>query len=147
MAENDIGTLVAIAPGAPATNNQAGFEALSFTNIAGMVSVGELGDDQELITVPDLTIGRNISIKGAKTGTNIPINYRNVAGDAGQALVKSESDELRGESSLRVTDADGNVTYIYGPVTGHKRLERSITSYEGFTASIAVNNTPVEVSA
>lgn len=145
-AENDIGTKIHMASGAPATNDQVGFEALTFTEIKGLVSVGEVGDDQELTQVPDLTVGRNISIKGAKAGTTIGVAIRKVDSDPGQTLAKSESDELRGESSLKIEDADGNVTYVAGPVTGWKRAERSITSYEGFMFNINSNYAPVEVS-
>ncbi len=145
MSTNDIGTTIAIATGAPATIDQAGFEALTFVAVNGLVSVGEVGDDQETITIPDVTAGRNRTIKGVKTGTTIAIALREVPADAGQAAAKTASDALGGEHSLRITEPGGTIQYIAGPVTGWKRNERSTTSYAGFTYNITTNYADVSV--
>lgn len=151
MSNTDIGTTIAIAPGVPATFDGAGFAALTWVNIVGLVSIGELGDDNETVSVPDLTAGRIRTLKGAATGTTVaialraPLSGEIVTGqtDAKAAATANDSSEY----SFRITDADGNIEYVAGVAMSWKRTERSTSSYEGYTFSVAANYPVVYVAA
>jgi hypothetical protein len=139
MSTNDIGTTLAIATGLPATFDEAGYEAMTWVNIAGLVSIGEVGDDHETISVPDLTLGRIRTIKGAATGTTIAIALREVLLDAGQAAAEVAAKAAGGEYSFRVGEPAGKEQYFSGVCMSWKRTERSTGSYAGFTFSVTTN--------
>lgn len=147
MSTNDIGTTLAIATGIPATNDEAGFEALTWAAIGGLVSVGEIGDEHETINVPDLTTGRIRVMKGAAVGTSVSIALREIVGNAGQAAAKAAAEALGAEYSFRITEPGGAVQYIAGVAHSWKRTERSTGSYAGFTFAVTTNYTTVEVAA
>lgn len=143
MSGIDIGTTLAIATGLPATFTEAGYEAMTWVNIVGLVSIGELGDDNEAITVPDLTAGRIRTLKGAATGTTVAVALRApIAGEVitGQTNVRAAAAATTGaEYSFRITDASGNSEYVSGVVMSFKRTERTTSSYEGYTFSVTAN--------
>lgn len=139
MSTNDIGTTLAIATGVPATFDEAGYEALTWVNIAGLVSIGEVGDDHETISVPDLTLGRIRTIKGAAVGTTIAIALREVPLDAGQVAAEAAAKAAGGEYSFRVSEPAGKEQYFSGMTGSWKRTERSTGSYAGFTFQATTN--------
>jgi hypothetical protein len=139
MSTNDIGTTIAIATGLPATFDEAGYEALTWVNVAGLQSVGEVGDEHETISVPDLTLGRIRQIKGAATGTTIPVALREVPSDAGQTAAEAAAKAAGGEYSFRIGEPGGKEQYVSGVAMSWKRNERSTGSYAGFTFSVTTN--------
>lgn len=143
MSGIDIGTTVAIATGVPATFTEAGYEAMTWVNVVGLVSVGAMGDENETISVPDLTAGRIRMLKGAATGSTIQMAFRApLAGEVvtGQTNIRAAANVTTGgEYSIRVMDAGGNSDYVTGPVMSLVRNERTTTSYDGFSVAI-VNN-------
>jgi hypothetical protein len=139
MSTNDIGTTLAIATGIPATFDEAGYEAMTWVNIGGLVSIGEVGDEHETITVPDLTLGRIRTIKGAAVGTTIPVALREVLSDAGQTAAQAAAKGAGGEYSFRISEPGGTEQYVSGVAMSWKRTERSTGSYAGFTFSVTTN--------
>jgi len=139
MSTNDIGTTLAIATGVPATFDEAGYEAMTWVNIAGLQTVGEVGDEHQTIEVPDLTLGRVRTIKGAAVGTTIAIALREVLLDAGQAAAQAAAKGAGGEFSFRIGEPGGTEQYVSGVCMSWKRTERSTGSYAGFTFSVTTN--------
>lgn len=151
MSNTDIGTTIAIATGVPATFTEAGYEAMTWVNIVGLVSVGEMGDEHETVSVPDLTAGRIRTLKGAATGTAIVVTLRApLSGETatGQTNAKAAATANGGaEHSFKVTDASGNSDYVSGVAMSWKRTERSTSSYEGYSFSVTANYPIVEGTA
>lgn len=153
MSVNHIGTTLAIATGRPATNDAAGFAALTWVQAAeGIVSIGAIGDTNETITVPDITTGRNMTLKGAVTGDTVSVamsRKRQASGalQAAQAAFKAAATSMGGEYSLRIVEpgAGGVTQYIAGVPMNWKETERSTSSYAGFTFDFAINYAPVDV--
>lgn len=153
MSVNLIGAKLAIATGRPATIDSTGYAALTWVEAAaGTVSIGAIGDTNETITVPDLTTGRNMTIKGAVTGdvVNIALSRQRGAGGAlttAQAAFQAAAQAMGGEYSIRVVEAgaSGPTHYFTGAVMNWKETEMTTTSYAGFTFDVAINTTPVVV--
>ena len=143
MSGTDIGTTLSIATGVPSAFTEAGYEAMAWVNVVGLVSIGELGDDHETVTVPDLTAGRIRTLKGAATGTTVAIALRAPLASetaTGQTNCETAAKSNGGsEHSFKITDADGKSDYVSGVVMSWKRLERSTGSYQGYTFSITAN--------
>lgn len=158
MSTTHTGTKIAFAAGKPATIDQTGFEAMAWGDDmpAGLVSIGAVGDTHETVSAPDMTVGRNMTLKGAVTGDVVPISLsrKRVAStgalDALQAALKAAAKVKCGEYSLRITEPDcggvpGMVQYICGPVMNWKETERTTTSYAGATVDMAINYEPVDI--
>ena len=153
MSVNLIGAKLAIATGRPATNDSTGFAALTWVEAAaGTVSIGAIGDTNETITVPDLTTGRNTTIKGAVTGdvVNVALSRQRASGGAlttAQAAFQAAAQAMGGEYSIRVIEAGatGPTHYFTGAVMNWKQNEMTTTSYAGFSFDVAINTTPVVV--
>jgi len=141
MSTSDIGTAIAIATGLPATFTEAGYEAMTWTTIAGVISVSEVGDEDKLITIEDLTTGRSRDVKGAKAGKAVSVAIREVVGDAGLTALKSAA-ASSAEYSFRIsepTQPAGAEYYISGPITSLMRNERSTSSFAGYKFDVSNN--------
>jgi hypothetical protein len=153
MSVNLIGAKLAIATGRPATLDKAGYEALTWVEAAaGTVSIGAIGDTNETITVPDLTTGRNTTIKGAVTGdtVNIALSRQRLstgAMQAAQAAFQAAAQAMGGEYSIRVVEAGttGPTHYFTGAPMNWKNTEMTTTSYAGFTFDVAINTPPLVI--
>jgi hypothetical protein len=152
MAVNHIGAALAIATGRPATLDSSGYAALTWAAATeGTVSIGAIGDTHETVTVPDITTGRNTTLKGAVTGdtVNIALSRKLVAGTgamiAAQAAFQAAAQAMGGEYSIRVTEANGVIHYFTGAVMNWKNTEMTTTSYAGFSFDVAMNVTEVVV--
>lgn len=87
MSTAQVGTTLYLANATPATFDKAGYEALTWVKVSGIGNAGAPQFTHNLIDVPDLESGLLRAIKGMKQGQDIEIDYREIAGDAGQALV------------------------------------------------------------
>lgn len=148
MSTSDITTKLFIATGKPATFTKAGYEALTWVPVKGVVSIGTIGVTDAIIDVPDLESGFTIGVKGARTGTETAIALREIKGDAGQLAFKEACEEFV-EYSFKIAEpaAADQVEYVTGLPMNWQRNERSTTSYAGFTASIRSNYPSVVVEA
>ncbi|MCF6371049.1 hypothetical protein [Rhizobium halophilum] len=153
MSTSDIGHTLHFIAGAPATFDEAGYEALfsgAAIKVGGIVSIGPVSGTNNIIDVPDLESGWNMGAKGAKTGSVTAVALREIKSDAGQAAVKAAAQE--GEHniySFKIVEpgASGEVEYITGIAYDWQRNERSTTSYAGFTFSIRANYDSVVADA
>lgn len=149
MSTSDITTKIYFASGSPSTFDESGYDAMTWTTQAkGVVSVGAVGVTTSIIDVPDLETGFTKGVKGAKAGTVMPIVFREIAGDAGQAAVKAACNEAaHAEYSMKILEPSGAIQYVTGAMHDWTRNERSTTSYAGFTCNMRLNFDSVEVAA
>lgn len=140
------GSLLAISAGHPATPNEAGFSALTFTNIAFVDKIGPMGATYGQTTFQPL-VGPEITIKGgAKYGVINP-SYAVDNEDAGQALIKTASANQIDDYSFRLTRPDGSIRYWEGRVFGApENIDTAETVIMG-NPVISINTVPVEVEA
>lgn len=153
---NFIGDVVYIADGIPATNDAAGFEALSWVKVEGVQTNPKFGLTHNIIEVPDLPTGLTIGEKGAAQGTETPMTFREVPGDAGRTLLKSLAQDPEGLTSVKVvTKASGPgntvaagdaVEYAQGVSHSFMPNDRTVTNYKGYTVQFRQNAAPVEAT-
>lgn len=147
MAES-IGSTFSIATGEPATENQAGYEALTFSEVGNVATIGATGDSHADITPPpDLKTGRQLHFTGASDGGEVAITiHTEDFADAGQDLIRTANGQ-RANYSFQITDPDGNVEYSYGRVVNYRKIEKSATSYEGCELTVRINSAQTVVEA
>jgi len=148
MAGSNIGRIVKIATGVPATFDKAGYEALAWVQIKGVTSIGAGGTTHAKIDIPDLETGFTKVVKGAESGTERSIPWRDVPSDAGQDAAEAASNTALGEFSIAVFSQDlANVEYASGVVTGYQTNEQSTDSYDGASVNFTQNYRSVNVTA
>jgi hypothetical protein len=136
-----------IATGVPATFDKAGYEALTFIEISGLIEAPAFATTHTDINVPSLG-GRTKILKGAEIGTASSIVYEDVDSDAGQAAVLAAC-RARGEYSLRWTppESGADVTYASGILKDFAPNKPTNASYAGATCQFVPNYVPVTAAA
>lgn len=128
-----------VSVGLPATENQAGYAAKTWTRIRGVVRMPQRGDSLADIAEGTLDEGRTYHTPGQADGgvLEIPILY--IEGDAGQALLQAN----RGNGATicwQEVDPDGVAYFFHGKVLGMPRRESTNQSNKGFICRFGVNS-------
>ena len=142
MSTSDITTTVAIATGIPATFDKAGYEALTWVQIKGIVSVGAIGVTDAITDVPNLETGFTKGVKGARVGDVISMPIAQVTGDPGQVAAEAAAAGFT-EYSFRINEPGPLTQYFSGLPMNWKRNERSTSSYAGYNLDVRLNYVPV----
>lgn len=86
------GTTISLSAAAPATFNEAGYEALSFTEIGEVTNLGDIPSEVfQLVTHQPIKTRGMEKAKGGKNMGNQTIQFALSASDAGQALLEAAS--------------------------------------------------------
>lgn len=140
--ESLTGAIIEVAVGEPATNDAAGFKAMTWVQVVGVVNFGEWGDTENDVTEPLLSAGRVIHTNGVSDGgeATIAIQYRDA--DAGADVIRDNSGGNQLVSIKKTYPESGDVECATGVFTSPRHREASNDSVRGFT-SIARINTAV----
>jgi hypothetical protein len=146
MSGSHIGKTIFVSAAAPATNNAAGFAALTWTKVNGLQSAPQLGVSHANIDVPDLQTGFVSGVKGAGTGNDSTAAFRMVPADAGQVIVRTAANAGGDAGTLSIKIVKGSGA-AQAPVTGdpvqyatgyaHSYIENqpTDTTFEGFSVN------------
>lgn len=131
------GTTFAIASGAPATWDEAGFEAQTFKDIGKIKNGGEFGKKFQLITNQYLSQRGEEKRKGTWNAGSLSLQV-NLNGGEGQALAEAalDSDD---DYSFRVVLQSGKTFYCRGIVTGFPTNVGAANDMTGSTITIELN--------
>lgn len=149
MTANNIGKTVYHSAAAPATNNKAGFEALTWVLVKGGITLPQLGITHSMIDVPDLQSGFTSGIKGAAQGVDTTATFRTVSADAGQAALLLAGDAQSGVGAVKIVTGTGTnnapvagdvVNYAQGVVHSFQPNQADDSSYEGFQIGFRQND-------
>ena len=138
MADTSIGTTLHVIAAAPATEDEAGYAALSMIETGGVVSIGEKGDDAEDVTVSSLKSGRTEHSIGAIDGGAVAVSCKNILADAGQIIIKAGNNNDV-DHSFKMTDPDGTIFYFQGKIASGKYSEKTASAFEGYAFEIRIN--------
>jgi hypothetical protein len=150
-----IGKSLYVAPALPATNNAAGFEALSWVKVNGVQTLPQVGVTHQAINVSDLETGFAIGLKGEGTGTDTQMSFRLILNDAGQVALKTASDGASGVMSVKIVRATtpgsapvtgDPVEYVQGFVHSYAENQGDSASHEGFTVNFRSNAPSVKAT-
>lgn len=85
------GTVLSVCASAPATYNQAGYEALTWTEAGEVDNLGEFGRVYELLTRKPLASRGTVKRKGSYDEGNLPLQLSYDKNDAGQTILLAGS--------------------------------------------------------
>lgn len=141
------GTKIFVSAAAPATRNEAGYEALTYTEVKEIVSISPFGVMRDPVEVRTLSSGALQSYKGHANygGVTGEMNYDSE--DAGQILLRANILENTAELSVKVLLPDGSVVYSGGASFNGQRNPGSANNMITSTFEVRFNYPPVEVAA
>ena len=151
MTKTHLGKQVFAAAGIPATNDDTGFEALTWVRVNGFVGGLQLGFEANNVDIPDLAEGVTLGAKGMRSGNDSTASFRNVASDTGQTNVKGYANDTSSAHSVKVVSANAGVAAEAGDAVQyaqgyfHSLLEKEIAEggYEGFDVKFKQNASTV----
>lgn len=115
-AQTSAGTTLSISAGSPATFDETGFEALSFTVIGEITNIdGEIGRVYNLVTHNPLATRATQKFKGSYNSGSVTLQMALDEDDAGQILLEAA---LTSDAnySFKLVHQDGKVKYFQGKV-------------------------------
>lgn len=150
MTGSHIGKTIYVAEALPATNDAAGFAALTWVKVDGVQTLPQLGISHANIDVPDLQTGITTGIKGAGSGNDSTLTFRLVDSDAGQEDVRNRANAggTSGAASLKIVKGSGTaqapetgdpVQYAQGYLHSYVEIQGDDSSHEGFSVNFKQN--------
>ena len=139
---NNIGKSVYYSTALPATNDAAGFEALTWVELEFPETLPQFGVTNNNIDIPDLKSGFTKGSKGAASGVDSQGSFR-IDGSAlatGQAAFKTLCDSPGGACAVKIGTGTGTaqalaagdaVEYAQGYVHSYQENQATDSSYEG----------------
>lgn len=146
MSISYIGSTLSLVSGTPATEDQAGYELLTFVEVGKVVSVGEVRDSSEDINFNLLKSGRTTHVNGAKDMGEIEVVIEYDSADAGYALLVAANNGNTSHS-FRIQDTDSNDRYFYGLVANLGDPAREASAYKGKLFTIRPQSGVTDVQA
>ena len=157
MTNNNIGLTLYGVAGAPATNDKAGFEALTMIQLKGTQTLPVFGVSHNNIDVADLGTGFTSGVKGAATGKDTTFTYHGDGADTGIATAITAANEQAGVFSLKIVRGSGDdtgdgpastagdvVQYAHGYMHSYEQNAKDDSSFEGATINFKQNAATVD---
>lgn len=140
------GTTISVSATAPATYDQAGFEALSFTEIGEVTDMGEFGKTYNVVTHNPIGNRQTVKRKGSYNNGTVSLQMARVPSDAGQALLVAAVDSDN-SYSFKVVLQDTTVLYFSAQVTSYPVNIGNVDSITAATVNCEIDNAIIEVAA
>lgn len=132
----------------PATEDKAGYDALTWTEVGEIVSIGEYGGTQEQVNHTPLATGLVEKYKGATDNGNITLEMGRDATDAGQALLLAGSNGAAKYTvhSHKVEYPQGEIDAFQGLIFGYNKNPGAINSIVSANSSVGINTEVIDIS-
>ena len=134
----NIGTTLSVSASLPATEDVAGYGALTFTEVTGVATVPEFGPEYEVVNHVDVKDGVTRKAHGGVDYGGGTVAYRVVEADSGQGILKTAIDG-QDTISVKIERSSGLIEYFQGIVTSNRTSEAS--SGNTYTRSSAIQST------
>jgi hypothetical protein len=147
---NNIGKTIYFSATLPATNDAAGFEALTWLELEHPQTLPQFGVSHANIDVADLKSGLTKGVKGAASGVDSQGSCRIEASAlaTNQATFKALCESAGGNVAIKIGTGSGAsaalasgdpVVYAQGYVHSYQENQATDSSHEGFTYSFKQN--------
>lgn len=142
-----LGITIAVTTSAPATEDEAGYEALTYTNIGEVVNIGEIGPSAAVVNHDAIDKGYTQKFKGQINYGSMPLQLGRDIDDAGQIILKAGADGAAKYTvhTWKVTHPVGLVQYFRGMVFGYTTNIGGSNTVVGANATVELNSPVLDV--
>lgn len=140
------GTTISVVDSNPASYDQTGFEALTFSLIGEVTDLGEFGREYSAVTHNPLGDRRTVKRKGSYNDGTVAMTVARVPGDGGQTLLTTglDSDD---SYSFEVVLQDGTTLYFEAQIMSYTTNVGSVDQITTASVSLEITNDIIEVAA
>lgn len=137
--QTSAGTTIGISAGLPATDDAAGYGALTFTPIGEVTDLGEYGKVFNLVTHNPIATRRTEKFKGSFNEGSISMGIGEDTSDAGQVILDTavESDA---NFAFEITAQDGDIDYFQAKVMSKTVNVGSVDSIRSSTVQLEITS-------
>lgn len=149
--QSTAGTILRVSIGQPATQDEAGYSALSYDLVGEVTDMGEVGADGNLITYQSIETRLDQKLKGSINAGSQSLQLGRDITDAGQALLKAAA--TNGDAtvdtnlSFKIEYKDGSVDYYQGLVMSYVTSLGNSNQVTAASCNVELNTNIVEVPA
>lgn len=151
MARTNIGAAVAIATESDGTTpdpqqtdlTASTYAALSYTDIPNVITVGDTGVNQNIVSQPLWDNRVSAQQKGSATGATFPITILDEASNGRTALDAAAAIAELNNFAFRITYSDGTIEYNRGVVAAPTYPKGGNEEFSRATYQVATNQAPI----
>lgn len=148
MKMTSTGVVLSVVADTPATNDAAGYEALTFVEVGELVDLPEYGPTVTVVESNPLKTGITEKFAGFTNYGSVSLGLEWDPEDAGQTIL---ADAINPGGayvvhSFKVAYNDGTVEYFQGGVFSYTRAPGSANSMVGSTAQVEINTEVLRVA-
>lgn len=133
------GTVLSVTATAPATYDNAGFTALTFTPVAELIDLGSFGKKYNLVTFTPLGDRKVVKRKGSYNNGTLALKLGSSPTDAGQIAMQTGSTS-DSSYSFRVVTQSGSTFYFTGQIMDWTLAVGSVDTIMGADCNIEIDN-------
>lgn len=147
--QTSLGATWSVSTAAPATEDAAGYAALTYTEVGNIENLGSVGPTFEDVTFTPLKDGVTQHRKGGADYGSLQVSMATDEDDAGQTLVVSGVDGAERDTvfSHKITLQDGAVRYFRGQIYSAPETVGDASSMVMTEVNVMVSSVPVKVAA
>jgi hypothetical protein len=133
------GTTLSVSATAPATYDNTGFAALSFTAIGELVDLGSFGKKYNLVSFSPLGDRKVVKRKGSYNNGTLSLKLGSSPTDAGQIAMQTGSTSDN-SYSFKVTTQSGSIFYFSGQIMSWMLEIGSVDQIMGASCDVELDN-------
>lgn len=146
--ESSIGVVIGISVALPATDDAAGYEALTFTPIGEIEDGGTFGASQDEINFTGLADGVVRKLKGAINYGSAALTVGTDMSDAGQALLLAASEDVTNtRRAYQYLYPNGDADYFQALAFGFDKQVGAAGNVIKSSVNLGVNTKPIYTTA
>lgn len=147
--QTSLGATWAISVEAPVTEDEAGYAALTYTEVGDITNIGTIGPTFEDVTHTPLKTGITEHRKGGANYGQMDVSMAENSDDAGQVLVDSGVDGAEKDTvfSHKVTRQDGSIRYFQGQIYSAPESIGDASTMITKDVNVMISTKPVKVAA
>ena len=128
--------------------DQAGFEALTFTNVGNIGSIGEYGINTNMISYDTMDTLVTRKAKGITNAGDPQLECARADDDGGQILlIAAGAPDAFDAYAFEVTKQDGSIDYLRGIVSGPNSPSGRNEDFDLSIFTLGLNQAPLHVAA
>jgi hypothetical protein len=139
LAQTVAGTKLSVSIAAPATEDLAGFTALTYTVVAEVTDMGSLGKTFTKVTHNPVADRKTYKFKGSYDNGALALKLAKAISDAGQKILSDASNE-DDNLSFKFTMQDGKTMFFAGQVFSFVTNIGSVDNILGADVSVEINS-------
>ena len=131
----------------PATNDKVGYDALTWTQVAEVESLGTYGATQTEVNFTNLEDGQLRKFKGSTNNGSMVVDMGYDDADAGQLLMASGAGGANNlvVYSHKVEYPSGTIDAFQGYIFGYDKTVGAIDNVVKSSSTVGLNTTPIDI--